>query len=339
MIPPTIPKAPNFKTGSFRCRECERVFQLRHQLFSEGACESLLADRGHLGNGFESENVFSGFRNEVLNFFAERSIKWHGSGGCDASTVSSQVACLNSLFAFTSSPDALFRFLSTLFGDVVEVLPIDSLLEPRLPNGQQPFATFEWIGETNYLGERGNSRGSFRTNVDAVFRYRNANGRICLVLTEWKYCESYPTVNYYQTSKRGTDRVAHYSKELELPNCQLSMPDKVPFRNLFFDPFDQLMRLQLLASAMERAHEMAADCVSVLHISPKSNDNFLNEKLTKEISQNEDFSVDGVWGRFAAPGRFHSVALEDVIPLLVASSPESDWAQYVALRYQGIGAT
>ncbi|MCX6599213.1 MAG: hypothetical protein NTV70_22910, partial [Acidobacteria bacterium] len=174
MIPESIPKAPNFKTGPFGRRERERVFQLRHQLFSEGACESLLADRWHLGNGFESENLYPGFQKEVLEFFEKRSIKWHGNGGCDASILSSQVACLNSFFAFTSSPDALFRFLSSLFGDVDEVLPIDSLLEPRLPNDQHPFATFEWIGETNYLGERGNSRGSFRTNVDAVFRYRNS---------------------------------------------------------------------------------------------------------------------------------------------------------------------
>ena len=336
MIPNEGSNTPNRQHGTFLRRERERVFQLRHQIFSEKACASLLADRWHLGSGYESENLFSGFREQAHEFFEHREIKWHGNGGCDASIVSSQVACLNCFFGFTLDPTALFLFLAALFGDVAEVLPIDAALEPSLPNGDQPFTTFEWIGETNYLKERGNSRGSFRTNVDAVFRYRATDGRVRLVLTEWKYCESYPTVRYYQTSKNGTDRVAHYSRELELTNCQLALPDSIPFRNLFFDPFDQLMRLQLLASAMERAKEMAADCVSVLHVSPRSNGELLNEELVRNIAQNGECSVAGVWGKFTTSGRFLCIALEELIPLVVASSPGSEWAKYISLRYGDI---
>jgi len=81
---------------TFRQREAQRVFKIRQHLFSAEASESLLKDREHLGPGFEKENLFSGFRQEALDFFADREIKWHGPQGLvDASIVASQVSCVN----------------------------------------------------------------------------------------------------------------------------------------------------------------------------------------------------------------------------------------------------
>jgi hypothetical protein len=195
----------------FRSREAARVFQLRGRLFSQAACDSLLEDRHHVGHGFESENIFSGFRDEAREFFRTRQIKWHGEGCCDTS-----------------------------------------------------------------------------------------------------------------------DRVAIYRPQLGLAGSQIVL-GPTAFEDLFFEPFDQIMRLQLLASAMERSREMDADVVSVLHIAPRSNDGLMNVEFSRRVGPGS--SIGEVWKAVAAPDRFKSVATEDLIPLLTESGVGPAWADYVRSRY------
>jgi hypothetical protein len=315
---------------TFRQREAARSFDLREHLFTPAACTSLLADHHHLGAGFENENVYPGFRPNVLKFFKARKIKWHGGVSCDSSIVSSQVACLNCFFPFTTDPLALKACLSRLYPDLDDVLPIASTLEPSLPDSRQPFLTFEWIGERNYLNERWGSRGQNCTSVDVMFRFRTTSGKVHIVLAEWKYCERDEQAKHQHVSDRGTDRVATYRPQLALDGCQLALC-KTQFEDLFFLPLDQLMRLQLLASAMEREHEMDADIVSVLHIAPRANDGLMNRALSCKVAPGT--TVGDVWGTVAAPDRFKAVATEDLIPLLVASGADPAWTSYVGKRY------
>jgi hypothetical protein len=319
---------------SFRTQEAARVFDLREALFSPDACESLLLDEHHLGAGFDRENICSVFRADALAFFKTRKIKWHGEGSCDTSIVSSQVACLNTFFPFVSDPVALKKWLSTLYPDLAEVLPISSKAEPSLADGQQPFVTFEWIGERNYLNERWGSRGQNCTSVDVIFRFRTVDGKIHVVLTEFKYCESDEKAKYQHVSERGTDRVAIYRPHLEGDGCQLVL-GKTTFEDLFFLPFYQLMRQQLLASAMEREREMDADKVSVLHISPRANKGLLNLTLSKKIGPGP--TVGAVWRIMAKPGRFQYVATEELVPLLTTSGADPVWSEYFGKRYGEVG--
>jgi len=176
---------------SFRQREARRIFGLREKLFSEEAAKSLLDDHEHLGVGFEKDNLFEGFRNEAVDFFAFRQIKWHGKNNApDTSIVASQVSCVNCLFRFISFREGLAGWLQQLYPELLEVLPIDSKSETPLTNGQYPFLSFEWIGEKNYLNEPAGTRGAFQTNADAVLRFLQQDGRIHVILVEWKYCES-----------------------------------------------------------------------------------------------------------------------------------------------------
>ena len=207
---------------TFRNREAARIFALRQRLFSPAAADSLLRDGHHFDAGYENENIYGGFREAALEFFKTRRIKWHGGLSCDTSIVSSQVACLNCFFPFVSDSSGLRCWLSKLYPDLDDVLPISSGAEPPLPDGKQPFLTFEWIGERAYLKERWGSRGQNCTNVDVLFRYRSVDGKIHLVLAEWKYCEAYDSQKeYIRTSRRGTDRVAIYRPELDLPGTQI----------------------------------------------------------------------------------------------------------------------
>ena len=149
--------SPLRASSDFRTREAGRVFGLRAALFSAAACDSWSRDHHHVDPGFEEENIYKGFgqdaryqdglHQDALQLFKARKIKWHGSGSCDTSIVSSQTACLNCFFPFTDDPVALKGWLSNLYPDLAEVLPISSRLEPPLTSGRQPYVTFEWIGE------------------------------------------------------------------------------------------------------------------------------------------------------------------------------------------------
>ena len=109
----------------------------------------------------------------------------------------------------------------------------------------------------------------------------------------------------------------------------------VRLEDLFFNPIYQIMRQQLLASAMEREREMDADIVSVLHIAPRANDRLLNLELSQKVAPGA--TVGEVWQAIAKPGRFKFVATEDLIPLLVQSGANPAWSEYIGKRYGGIG--
>ena len=172
------------------------------------------------------------------------------------------------------------------------------------------------------------------TSVDVMFRFRNLENKIHVVIAEWKYCESDERAKYQHVSDRGTDRVATYRPHLELDGCQLVL-GKTGFEDMFFLPFYQLLRQQLLASAMEREREMDADIVSVLHIAPRANDGLLNLALSPKVAPGE--TVRESWRTIAKLGRFKSVATEDLIPLLVQSGANPAWSEYVDKRYGAIG--
>ncbi len=326
--------SPLRASSDFRTREAARIYGLRTELFSPAACQSLCRDHHHLDAGFEEENIYNGFRQDALEFFKARKIKWHGSGSCDTSIVSSQTACLNCFFPFTDDPVALKSWLSNLYPDLAEVLPVSSELEPPLTSGRQPYVTFEWIGERNYLNERWGSRGQNCTSVDVMFRFRTVENKIHVVIAEWKYCESDEKAKYQRISSSGTDRVATYRPHLSASGCQISL-GSVRFEDLFFNPIYQFMRQQLLASAMEREREMDADAVSVLHIAPRANEGLLNLALSQKVAPGA--TVGEVWSTIAKHDRFKSIVTEDLIPLLVQSGADPAWVEYVDKRYGAIG--
>ena len=71
-------------------------------------------------------------------------------------------------------------------------------------------------------------------------------------------------------SRSKTDRLDRiYRRHLVKPHCQIV--GDVPFESLFFGPFDQSMRQQLLCTAMERFREMEGAVVTLLHAAPRAN--------------------------------------------------------------------
>jgi hypothetical protein len=345
--------------AQFRGQEKKRLVALKSRLFSKEACLPGLYRKSRrdftLGVGYASENLWSGVRLQALPYFGERGISWHDGldepfdgrtqPGPSNHLCCSQSSCVNAWFPFLQEPERLREVLRGIGYDAVEMLPISS--DRPLPDGQLPFVGFEWIGVRNYLREgpggrptrdEARTRGKNSTSADMVVRFRDGRGRIHVVLGEWKYTEQYANGESKRLSKGGTNRLATYAPHLMAPGCHIALADGVRLEDLFYDPFDQLMRLQLLASAMEREHEMDADVVSTLHMAPAANV-VLMQRITSPGLRRLSGDIHGVWGSLVSQDRFRGVQTELLLARMLENAPDAQWRDYMTLRYLGKDAT
>jgi len=276
------------------------------------------------------ENLFQGIRAPAPAYFERHQIKWHdGQDGKPSNHLcDSQVCCVNFLFPFADKPDALVELLRSVFPTIREVLPMDP--------GQ--FVSFEWIGEKNYLREKcrtsKRTRGANFTSADAAVMFGRHDGRRQIVLIEWKYTESYGETWLRFARGSGTDRRQIYAWLYECEDCVLDKSLLPCFCDLFYEPFYQLMRQQFLAHEMEKAHELGADAVSLLHIAPGHNPDF--RRVTSPTLRGLGDSAIDVWKRLVrTPDRFASVATEDLFGRLPTGRlPElAGWWDYINRRY------
>ena len=179
--------------------------------------------------------------------------------------------------------------------------------------------------------DEGRSRGAHFTSLDFAFRFRRTDGRIQIVAGEWKYTECYSKNVNLRFSRNKTDRLDRiYRKHLEQPDCQIK--DNVLVEDLFFDPFDQLMRQQLLCTAMERDHEMCAEIVSLLHIAPKANRELMN-RVTSPRLKELGSDIHKIWSALTVADRFVGITVETLLPLVCQFVPTAESADYLQLRY------
>lgn len=343
------------KEVAFAIREQQRQIALKTRLFSAEACEpgtyedklTPVCLRDHL----KHENLHASSRNQALEYFDVRGISWHSMGHL----TSSQSCCVNIVFPFFQRPDLLKSLLEEIGYSVQEVLPFEFDFITNLKaagwkmrhgdvGGQSTphHIAFEWIGAKNYLkelwgknvcGDTTRTRGGRFSSVDFAIRFRRNDGRIQIVLIEWKYTESYTKNRSKRFSDSKTDRLERiYRKSLEREDCQIQLPSGIQFEDLFFDPFDQMMRHQLLASAMECAHEMSADIVSYLHVAPRSNAELVNRITSPKLKDHGD-SIYEVWHYLVAPDRFHHCFLEDFVRAATKHAPDESWSDFVRHRY------
>jgi hypothetical protein len=276
------------------------------------------------------ENLFPPIRQPIMDYFARRKIMWHnGQEGKPSNHMcSSQVCCANFLFPFFDQPQALAELLRPVFPDLQEMLPIE--------DGQ--YVAFEWIGEQNYLGERISrngmrTRGANCTSVDAAVMFTRRGGSRQIALIEWKYTESYSPTSL-QFAPSGADRTQIYAHLYAAGDCPLSKELIPTFESLFYEPFYQFMRQQLLAHEMEKAHELGADIVSLLHIAPAHNKDF--RRVTSPALQDIAPTATAVWQKLVrTPNRFMAAYSEDVFGRfnLKAFPKLQEWWDYLTTRY------
>jgi hypothetical protein len=93
------------------------------------------------------------------------------------------------------------------------------------------------------------------------------------------------------------------------------------------------MRQQFLANEMEKAHELGADIVSVLHIAPAHNSDF--RRITSPALRPFGESVIDVWKKLVrTPDRFTSVSTEQLFTKLpIERIGLTKWWEYISTRY------
>ena len=277
------------------------------------------------------ENLFRGIRAGALDYFKRKRIKWHDGRDSNPSNhlCSSQVQCVNFLYPFADKPEALCTLQRPIFPDIESIVPME---------GDGQLVSFEWIGLCNYLGEKirqnsSRTRGANFTSADAAVMFRRQDGTRQIVLIEWKYTESYSRT-WLGISKSGTDRREIYRRLYDGPGCPVEKAKSPGFSDLFYEPFYQFLRQQLLAHEMEQARELGCELVTVLHIAPASNRDF--HKVTSPgLQQLGDSSIE-VWKGLVRPReRFLTVSTEALFgDFPVYIHPElADWLRYISERY------
>lgn len=284
-----------------------------------------------LPKAYAEENLYEEIRLSALGYFAAHDIKWHHgqNSKCSNHLCDSMVSCVNFLFPFTDKPDALAGLLRPLFPSLKQILPME-----RSGLG----VAFEWIGLENYLGElvRGNrdrTRGALFTSADAAVRFEDDTGRTQIALIEWKYTESYGRSSKAH-GRSGERRQAIYRPHFEAPDSPVDLARVPDYLDFFFEPFYQMMRQQFLAHEMERAHELEAQAVTVVHVAPKQNRDL--EGITSPGLESLGNTATGVWkALLRKPERFITVHTEDLLAAVdTGAFPDlAGWYDYMKERY------
>jgi hypothetical protein len=233
----------------------------------------------------------------------------------------------------TTKPRILASVFQHFYPELVEPLPINEDLP--LPDGSFPYIAFEWIGVCDYLGETkrkgtGRTRGANFTSADFIFRFRRKDRKIQIVLGEWKYTEEYRRLDKGIEVRKQNYQLAFNRHGGVLKRCGEDLYDA-----LFFDPFYQLMRLQLLAQDMELSREMDADVVSMLHICPKANREFRDRVTSPHLAN--IFPNKGtleIWKELVPPDKFMSISVEDLLNTIErVAVNDQGWVDYLKARY------
>lgn len=277
-------------------------------------------------------NLNPQMRDIAGRYFAHNGIAWHQHA---SHGLSSQACCLNFLMPLATRPDTLAKLVQAVIGgDLPEMLEVEND-----PDGKPWFVGFEWIGRKDYLNEWPRAggvpkRGANVTSADAVLRFRQA-GHIETLLVEWKYTEVYGKP---PEPEREAERLRRYQGIAFAPFGPLRSDADLKLTDLFWEPFYQLVRQQMLAFRMQAAQEDGAERVRVLHVAPAG-----NQRLTRVTSAALRPLGDNAFKVYHSlleyPDDFISRSTESLFSRLLADAPKGDaWADYLRDRYAFLAA-
>ncbi|MDO4819772.1 MAG: hypothetical protein Q3994_05295 [Prevotella sp.] len=249
------------------------------------------------------KNLHKGIRKTAKEYFKENHITWWG-GGKDVigHVLSSQVACINHLFPLRNNNAALCKMLNEVLGlEIERMLPIPEWLDKK--ESKEHYIAFEAISRYDHLNEdkenKGLTRGSNCTSIDALMIAKMEDGSVMLLPIEWKYTEAYNNedksnkdrkykdeeLNKKEKGKngKGIERVNRYSSLID--ESEILKSEKNYFGSFYFqEPFYQLMRQTLWAERVIKIEPNewygATKCLH-LHIIPSANKDLLNRNYRR----------------------------------------------------------
>ncbi|MBI9033923.1 MAG: hypothetical protein JEZ03_05570 [Bacteroidales bacterium] len=227
------------------------------------------------------KNLWCGIREDALDYFNQNNISWWKSDkeGPTGHLLSSQVACINHLFFIRQRKDCADAMLRAIHPDIVSAEVVD--------NG---YVEFEKCGSKPLGLEKGTQRGANSTSIDAFMLARMKDGTKTAVLIEWKYTESYNSIDLMNSSA-GTPRLPIYKDLLTRRDSPISTKTH---SDLFYKPYYQLMRQTLLGFEMVNNREYGVSDWMHLHIIPSGNTALLN-KVTSPALKKSYATLEDSW--------------------------------------------
>lgn len=300
-----------------------------------------------LAHGYELENLYPGIRGAdgALRFFAERGIQWWSSSrsgdrlqppapaGPTRNLASSQVSCVNFLLPLAAVPGGLAALLREVDKDVVDVEQVVDR------DGHASPVEFEWVGWRSPLEGGQMTRGANQTSVDALLVARTATGRRAY-LVEWKYCEEYLHPEDKGEGQPGETRRRRYQELYCAPTS--SFNGSIPFDELLFDPFYQLMRMLLLGDrilAEGVTEALRVDDIRVLVVCPTENDDYRCVVPSTPLGRrwpSGAMVLDVMRSGLKEPRRLEFAAQDTLVGRLRSGSLSGtlrQWLDYHAARY------
>ena len=228
-------------------------------------------------------NLYEPIRNNVLRYFKDNDISWWGGDKPSGHTLSSQIACLNHLFAIMGDKEAVLAMLNGVRDEFKEVLSVQCDAAPQ-------YIGFEVVSEEDPLNEKTSTRGSNCTSVDAFIYAKHKDDSIWLIPIEWKYTEHYANLDKSNEDRqgeekgsngKGQERVRRYSA-LTDASLQLKSLDSYYGSIYYQEPFYQLMRQTLWAENVVKLKEekLKADNYMHIHVIPSDNKDLLAKKYS-----------------------------------------------------------
>ena len=278
-------------------------------------------------------NLLPTIRLSLLAQFEADHIAWHDGDHADygdraapgpsPNLMDSQIACLNFWCGLAAASPAALLEVVRMFAPEAERLVA--------PVARGPLVQAEWMGLRNYLGERGQRRrGQYATSANLLLAWEESDGVRHGALLESKYSEAYDARSR-RFSQRGTDRASIYAGAAM--QSWSPLVDGVEVGELMVEPFDQHLRQQLLAAAMEAHGELELTTVRLVHVAPRANRAF-HEGVTAPALHGAGKTVAEAWSTvLRRPERYVSVAYEDLFARACDQAGAAAWADALRARY------
>lgn len=225
-------------------------------------------------------NIWTGIREDAIEYYNENRISWWDSGNEPTGhLLSSQISCLNHLYFLRQREDASTSLLRSINGKIQKAIKIDT-----------GFVEFEKVGSQKLGGEKQLTRGANCTSIDALMLGEDINGERILFLIEWKYTESYSAESKLKGNS-GKRRLEAYDELLNSDDCPIIIDNH---KDLYYEPFYQLMRQTLLGWEMVKRNEYKSKKWIHLHVIPDQNKELKNNITSPGLKDNGE-NIEIAW--------------------------------------------
>ena len=314
----------------------ESVLKSHPELFSNDPGHGIFKGsprRFAVENG--NNNLYAPILQDALVYFEENEIAWWGGSKPTTHMLSSQIACLNHLFAIKDDANTVLSLVNNLRPGISfkKVIAIELDKHPG-------YIAFEAISKGDWLNEGKPSRGANCTSVDALVIAEKESGERWLIPIEWKYTEVYHATDDKSqedrpkapkgSNGRGLKRLGNYSDLITQSEYLKSLPSYA-HSVYFFEPFYQLMRQTLWAEQMIKHRDdewVKADHFLHVHVIPSDNKDLLDMAYLKTGKGMEES-----WRSQLTKDIYQIITPEKLLSPLKDNNKYSNLINYLTIRY------